>query len=195
MKKIFFSILALVFILGCKTTEDTSSKSDDPNAVKSHLDKKTNAEGPATILNGDFNVNTSYWECDTSGGQAKFTVVDGEAVVEIANAGTDTWSVGMYQHRMNFRKGYEYTVSFKARSLDPRVIHCYTGQNQAPYRTYGGETTNGFALTDVMTEYTYTFTSKVNDEYGQLSISLGRIKGTNETTVYVDDVVITEVAK
>lgn len=195
MKKILFSIMGLLFILSCQTTADNSSTNDDPNAVKGPMDKKADADAPAVVLNGDFAVNTSYWECDTSGGQATFTVVDGEVVVEIASAGTDTWSVGMYQHRMNLRKGYEYTVTFKARSIDPRVIHCYVGQNQAPYRTYGGETTNGFEITDVMTEYSYSFTSKVDDEYAQLAISLGRIKGTNETTLYFDDITITEVAK
>lgn len=195
MKKILLAMLALLFVMGCQTTGDAGAADmAAADAIPKDTDKEVKADEPVYILNGSFDENTGYWECDASGGSAGFAVVDGELEVQVDRAGSDTWSVGLYQPAVNIRKGYEYTVTFKARALAERNILAYIGEGQAPWRTYGGDTTNGFTLTDVMTEYSYTFTAGSTDKNSKMCFSFGRVKGENNTWIYIDDITMTEVA-
>lgn len=199
MKKLLLVTAILFYLVGCSSTE---SKKKAPAAASKSEPTKTilDEDRVAVIKNGTFeeglegDMGLTYWNKDSSGGSAIFTVLNGELKIEVSDPGPDLWSIGLYQPRVNIREGYTYRVTFKARSEDERNITSYFGKAAPPWTDYGGDTVTGFTLSKEMTEYEYTFTSPHSDIKAQMCFSFGNVGGQNATTIYLDDVVIQEIS-
>lgn len=192
MRKIALIVAAGLMVFSCSTTTAPAAKTEG-EATEMILDPNR----PALVQNGSFEEGDNglmFWNEDGTGGSATFTGKDGGLEISISDPGTETWSIGLYQPRVNIREGYTYTVSFKAKAEDERNITSYFGLAAPPWTVYGGDTVKGFTLTNEFLEYTYTFTSSFTDIKAQMCFALGNVGGVNATTIFIDEVTISEVA-
>jgi hypothetical protein len=160
--------------------------------------------GDEMVPNGDFSLGWAIWQTTTGleGGTANYSVVDEELVVEITGVSGGMWEPRLENRGITFEEGKIYEVSFDARALAPRAIHVQVGEllDAAPYFDDFHETKlEIFDLTTTMETYSFIFamTEPTNDN-GSLNFEMGTIEGTVGTdnlltTVYLDNVVITEV--
>jgi hypothetical protein len=139
------------------------------------------------IVNGDFSGGTSGWTPSAwspdGAAQGTATVVNGGLAYAIANGGTDTWNVQIFQTAVPFLKGVSYTLSFEASASQARAIQVYANQ---------GAFSKPVTLGTTVAKYDYTFVSD-STESGKLSFDIGGA-GSNGTTVYLDNVSIKSVA-
>lgn len=135
------------------------------------------------IVNGDFSNGTTGWTPSAwspDGGAAGTPSVQGGVFAyAVANGGTDTWNVQVFQTAVPFVKGTSYTLSFDASASAARSIKVYANQ---------GALDKAVSLGTTSATYTYAFTSD-STESGRLSFDLGG-PGAAGTTVQLDNVSI-----
>lgn len=74
------------------------------------------------VRNGDFHFGLAGWEPFTQGGAATFSGAGGEAVIDVANAGSAGWNVMLNQSGLQLEGGLSYVLSFEASSSMNRDI-------------------------------------------------------------------------
>ena len=99
------------------------------------------SENTNLIVNGRFDEGFKAWNESgifNEGGSAKGTaeVVDGKAVINITDVGTEDWHVQLIQKGLTLEEGASYKVSFEVTSTENRVIK-YVMQTSG-YAWYGG---------------------------------------------------------
>ncbi|HHV30127.1 MAG TPA: family 16 glycosylhydrolase [Clostridium sp.] len=152
------------------------------------------------ILNGTFDNDKEHWLEywggeweDVPEGEGNGTaigsckVTEGELEVDITKVGIKDYTPQIKQENLALQEGETYTVSFKARALDPRSIK--VDILDSTYNWYGGST---FDLTTEDDTYTFTFAANKSITDGVLTINLGTIsdKTSAATTVYLDDILL-----
>jgi hypothetical protein len=75
-----------------------------------------------TVQNGSFSNGTAGWRLDVPGGNGTFKVVNEEAVITVKDAGTEAWSIQLYQSGITFQGGKTYELSFDAKSAYGRSL-------------------------------------------------------------------------
>lgn len=147
------------------------------------------------IGNGDFSNDLTDWDTNadaSTDADAIFEVtVDNALKITITAAGTETWSVGLYQAPLTIENGESYTVSFKAKADATRQINALIGQSSGAYITYGN-----FSTPVTLTggagyqEYSFNFTMSYSaDSAAQIAFEFGNVgSGTNATVIYIDDI-------
>jgi beta-glucanase (GH16 family) len=137
------------------------------------------------LKNGNFALGLAAWEPFTQGGNAAFTVVNGEAKVAITNLGGEAWNVMLNQGNMAFSKGMEYVLSFDARASVNRDIEVAL-ENAAYTRRFQ---TGSIALTPVSKHFEYTFKMTVDDTLA-IKYILGKTAQGAVGDVYISNVVL-----
>lgn len=74
------------------------------------------------VLNGNFNYGKAYWTFDKPGGDASISFKNGAATVSAKNAGSEAWSLQLYQTNIVFEANKTYELTFKAKSSTGRSI-------------------------------------------------------------------------
>lgn len=79
------------------------------------------------VENGGFELSTAGWKFDTPGGAGTFKVVKGSgnnhyADIKVTSAGTEAWSVQLYQTGLRFEAGTTYEMSFEMSSEINRSV-------------------------------------------------------------------------
>lgn len=74
------------------------------------------------VLNGNFNYGKAYWTFDKPGGDASISFKNGTATVSAKNAGSEAWSLQLYQTNIVFEPNKTYELTFKAKSSSGRSI-------------------------------------------------------------------------
>ncbi|MBN1215812.1 MAG: glycoside hydrolase family 9 protein [Candidatus Lokiarchaeota archaeon] len=133
------------------------------------------------IINGDFSDGFDPWYNSLGWSSAVFStdVIDGEVVVDIADAGTADWHVLIRQGGLTLKPEIEYTLSFDARAAADRNIG-------AAIQIDGAWVTGTtFAITTEMTQYTWTFSvSQANEN----NVDVQFVMGMDNTNLYFDNV-------
>ncbi|GFP77204.1 carbohydrate binding domain-containing protein [Clostridium fungisolvens] len=137
------------------------------------------------LKNGDFALGLNAWEPFTQGANASFDVINGEAKVGVQSLGTEAWNVMLNQSNMKLSKGFEYIVSFDARSSVNRDIEA-TLENSSYTRRFD----SGFiALTPQTKHFEYSFKMTVDDVLA-LKFILGKTPQGAVGDVFIDNVVL-----
>jgi hypothetical protein len=140
------------------------------------------------VQNGDFSNGATGWSLynnAAAGASSTFSVVSGEAYIDIINGSTVTYYIQFKQNGLNVENGKSYTVSFDARSVSARPIEVEVIMDVTPYTSYSG--IKSFNLTTTKTNYNFTFTmSQPTDGNARLRFRLGN----NANSVYIDNVVL-----
>lgn len=144
------------------------------------------------IINGDFSdiLEEPWGHWAGEGGASSATIVDGVLVYNVTAVGNLTYSNQFSQVDRVVETGKIYQVSFKAKAdlARPMIVQL---ENRSNYVKYWGTTVE---LTTDWVTYTFAFeVTLASITTGKLGFFLGNI-GSNSvaTTVYLDDVVVTE---
>ena len=74
------------------------------------------------VQNGNFSYAGAYWTFDKPGGDATISYKNKEATVTAKNAGSEAWSLQLYQTNIVFEANKTYELTFKAKSSSGRSI-------------------------------------------------------------------------
>lgn len=150
------------------------------------------------IDNGDFSNGTTNWSSwwgDQWSGYALGTMTEqnSELKVAISQVGGASYAPQVFQKDLLFENGASYTVTFNARSEQPRKVNVNIGKeltNDPWFISY--MPTQTYDLTNEMKQHSFTFV--MNEETyndGKIVFELGNIAGGNAATnVYIDNVSI-----
>lgn len=144
-------------------------------------------EGQNLMVNGDFSDGTTGWELEVTG-VATWSIVNGEADVQIADGGNSATSIQLRQSGLKIEKGKTYQVSFEAYADAKRSIKADVIRNVPQYNAYSRIKT--FRLTTTKTRYSFQFTMDQNmDNDARLRFGLGN----SIIGVRIDNVLIREI--
>ncbi|PKK97759.1 MAG: hypothetical protein CVV57_10685, partial [Tenericutes bacterium HGW-Tenericutes-2] len=148
------------------------------------------------IVNGDFSevleLPWGHWAGD--GGASSVAIVDGVLNYTVTAIGNVTYSNQFSQTTRTIETGKLYQLQFKAKADDPRPMIVSIEDPGNGYLKYFTNTID--LSTEWVTYSMYITVSNPSTTTGKVGFFLGRI-GTNSvpTTVYLDDVVITELTE
>lgn len=74
------------------------------------------------VQNGTFAYGKAYWTFDKPGGTGSISFKNGEATISVTNAGSEAWSIQLYQMGIAFEANKTYELSFDAKSTSGRSI-------------------------------------------------------------------------
>jgi hypothetical protein len=139
------------------------------------------------LSNNDFSLGTKNWILHTQlGGEASCSADTGEMHIHISSAGNQIHSIILHQVGLTIEKGRTYTVSFQAYCASgTRNVYVKIGLAEEPW-TYYSEL-NSFRINSRKNTYSFEFTMKnPTDNNAHLEFQFG----TNDTDVYLDDIVL-----
>jgi Carbohydrate binding domain./Bacterial Ig-like domain (group 3). len=159
--------------------------------------------GDDMVPNGDFGLGWAIWSATTGveGGNATYTVEDGELIVNISSVAGAMWEPRLENIGIQFEQGKIYNVQFDARAAAPRAINVQVGEllPAAPWFTdFKPTTPTIFDLSTTMKTFNFSFQMDLEtNPRGSLLFEMGTVPGTVGTdnlltTVYMDNVVIRE---
>ncbi|MFA5007218.1 MAG: immunoglobulin-like domain-containing protein [Candidatus Izemoplasmatales bacterium] len=148
------------------------------------------------IVNGDFSevleLPWGHWAGD--GGASSATIVDGVLNYVVTAIGNLTYSNQFSQTGRTVENGKIYQLTFLAKADDPRPMIIMLEDPGNGYLKYFQTTID--LTTDWVTYSMYIVVTGPTTSTGKLGFFLGRIGTTSvPTTVYMDDVVITELTE
>jgi hypothetical protein len=83
----------------------------------------------------------------------------------------EDWKISLWSNTFGIEIGFEYTLTFDAKSAAPRPITLFAAQSNAPYRLISSATS--FDLKGNWTSYAFRFRPSASEPAGRLQISLG----------------------
>jgi hypothetical protein len=142
------------------------------------------------VTNSTFDKNITPWQFNINGdANARVSVVNEEARIEIIRNGTEDWHIQFIYGSFPLKKGYTYTLTFDAYASDLATILFSIGKNEEDYAYAYYDYVD---LTTGKTTFSYTFT------YEEETLSRARIAFecglTNAQYVYFDNVYLYETA-
>ncbi len=149
--------------------------------------------GENILANGDFENGTEGWEGfgdAISPAVGTLSVIDGKAVMNVENVGSDDWNVQLKHFGLVIEQGSTYKLTFKGSSTVAREITLNV--MSSTYSWYGG---SGFTLDEETKEYSFTFTmnNETNTDAG-LFISMGKIGEAQPSVITLDDIVLEKIS-
>ncbi|WP_232324786.1 carbohydrate binding domain-containing protein [Halobacillus mangrovi] len=133
------------------------------------------------LKNGDFANGMEAWSPYIHyDAQANVSAINEMLKVDIENGGNETWSVLVEQPGLALSKNITYTLSFKAKSTNPRDIEV-TMENAA-YHRYLSEVVS---LTDEMQTYEFEW-DMTEDDTTSLKFLMGKFADSHE--ISIDDI-------
>jgi endoglucanase len=135
--------------------------------------------GPEQVVNGHFDRGTASWSAYAT---TSFGVVDGEGCALVPGGLANAWDAGVVQD-LPLVAGSAYTLTFRARASAPLPIRVVVQSADAPYTSTFEDRP---AVAAGPATYTYTFTSGLGTDRGQLAFQIGGAPV--ENTVCLDDV-------
>lgn len=151
------------------------------------------------LKNGQFKNELGNWNTNIAsyaGAVADITVVDEVLQMAISNLGENPWEVQVSQKGIKLEKGKTYQVGFKASSEEATKLKVSIGHEAEDY-SYTNYLTDDkvFDMTDTQNGYSFRFTmSNETDVDAKISLDAGKQEGAVPTTIYIDDIYLTEVA-
>lgn len=172
-----------IWLLELKAFEDVVNMY--PKPVIAGIDRSENI-----LSNGTFDTDLSNWGTEAyDGSDPTYTSVNGEAVISLTNDGANAGSVQMHTSNFGLQKDYRYTVSFDAKAAAARNIQVRLSKNDLNPNAEGTYLLETIALSEAMTNYSFSVDFTAMDESGRLAFLFGEM-GTD--TVTIDNVVISE---
>lgn len=164
-------------------------------------------EGPAPvegqmIINGDFSAGIAGWN-DASvnfigeGAAMALAVEDGELKVVFTAGWGGAHTPRFGQAGITFEQGKTYEVSFRAKALEPKLVHLQVGEllSGAPWFTdFKALQTEIRTITTEWADYSYKFTMHLaTNTNGAVLFEIGTIQGVaTSTTLWFDDIDVVE---
>ncbi len=138
------------------------------------------------VQNGDFDNGTTDWTLFQFGSASGNLSIEANsfAKVDVTNAGTSTWHLALRQAGLFLENGKTYYLRMQAYADAPRDAPIIISKSGGAQYAYIGQ-----SLTTTPTTYEHQFT--MNDATDANAV-FGLNVGTNSTTVYVDNISISE---
>lgn len=125
-----------------------------------------------TIYQSDFANNDSGWTLNKDKGVGTIQRVDGALVVDIQNAGSNSWDLQIVKSNVSLQKGKNYLITLEASSTSDRINSTYVGLNAPNWDVYSG--VRSFDTTSATKKIYHLFMLKDTDvSNGRLVIDLG----------------------
>jgi endoglucanase len=122
---------------------------------------------PEQVENGGFEEGTSGW---FTYGTTTAGVENGQLCADVPGGLANPWDAGIGQNGVALVQGAEYSFSFRASADPPSTVRAAVQLGEEPWTAALSETV---AITATSTVYTYTFTSPVGSENGQVVLQVG----------------------
>ncbi|NQT24340.1 carbohydrate-binding protein [candidate division KSB1 bacterium] len=152
--------------------------------------------GPTNLIsNGEFDNGTTDWGIDNNGGATAVVTAVTDAGLSGVNAaqitmpdgGTENWHV-QFEQVFGLESGKTYEITFMAKADASKQIQLTFQQTVDPYANYW--VNSGITIgTSAATYGPYTYNCDVSDSGAKFKFHIGG----NTTTIYIDNIVITEV--
>lgn len=143
------------------------------------------------LENGDFSQKEKHWGTFlSSGGSASVNYDKNQAKIKISKTGSVNYGVQFYYDGFRIYHDGQYTLSFKAKSDNPKGCEVRIQLNGGDYHAYAIET---FTFTQEEQEFSIDFTmNDDSDMMPRLAFNMGRHDGLDQgempTTVILKDV-------
>ncbi|HZJ89350.1 MAG TPA: carbohydrate binding domain-containing protein [Bacilli bacterium] len=166
--------------------------------TKSTKYRSINVIKGVNVENGAFEFGKAYWTFDQPGGTGTFNVVNEQAVIEVTNAGSEAWSIQLYQTGIQFEANKTYELSFIAKSDYGRSVSAgfENVSNNYAMMVAGYQAVQ---LTSEFTRYSVLCTTTVAVGYVKVVIYLGQgltvdshASRTNPIDITIDDIRVRE---
>lgn len=175
-----------IWLLELMAFEDVANVYPKP-AGTAKVDRAINMIG-----NGTFTNDLTGWMTEKyDGATPVFAAVGGQAKITTTAQGTGSGSIQLHTEGFGLKRNYRYQVSFKAKADAARNLQVRLAEDQLNPSGPGTYLLQTVALSTALTSYSYNVDFTAADNPGRLAFLLGNM-GTS--TVYIDDVVIKEVA-
>lgn len=151
---------------------------------------------PNLLVNGDFENGTYPWVMelhDVANAQLfadSNNPFEGNACarVEVSSTTSTIWHIQFEQFGMSIDNGKSYTISFAARTNEPKSVWGYVGRHNTPWNGYGGSTID---LTTQWQVFTFTVTpNETNIGQTRFAVMLS-YEGAAPATYWFDDLKMT----
>lgn len=144
------------------------------------------------LPNADFAAGSQGWNFYSSdNGQLAIAGSDGKLRIDVGTSGTNPWDRQVYMEGITYKQGYQYTLSFKARSSKlPRSLNVSLGWLSETY-AWTGYHSEIVQLSETEELYTIHFTvDSATNSNARVSFELGNITGgnTGDLSVWIDDI-------
>jgi beta-glucanase (GH16 family) len=131
------------------------------------------------LIGGGFNEGLEGWDLFKVDGipevePTKVEWVNGSAVIDIADPGSEEWHIQFKRERLELKQGRSYKLSFTASSTVERDIKALLQKNGGDYKVYNKEETIQLTTTPQQFESVFTMTAATDPE-AVLQFSLGKI--------------------
>jgi endoglucanase len=123
--------------------------------------------GPEQVANGDFSQGMLGW---FAYGTSSAGVTGGQLCAEVPGGLANPWDAGIGQNNVPLLAGSEYTFSFDASAGPPATVRAAVQLNEEPFTAAFSQ---DIPLTAAAATYTYTFTSPVTSDNGQVVFQVG----------------------
>lgn len=124
---------------------------------------------------------------ENGAGEAEISFKDKKATFYITNVGTQNWHVGLNQTGFKFKKGYDYTLTFKASSDKARNIQASFQNGDSVLKS------EPVSLTNDMLSFEVKYSHNSADVDGKLQFNLGKVDDTAVASkVTIQDVILVE---
>ncbi|MBK8622946.1 MAG: Ig-like domain-containing protein [Saprospiraceae bacterium] len=148
------------------------------------------------ITNREFDEGTAGWDLYNQNGAASTRTVDNTSQlsgknsmrINISAATGTNWHIQFLQSNILLEAGKSYQVSFMGRAAANRTITVFTDLGASPFTTYFSQNVN---LTSAAQTFTFTYTQNATTSIGRLGFNLGQ----SNQTVWIDNVIFTEVCQ
>ena len=137
------------------------------------------------VYESNFSSTISEWDLrNNSGASSTKQRTDDQMVISISTTSGSGWHIQLLKYGIKLEAGKRYRVRFKAWADGERSITAYVGEGVEPWGAYGNY--NGFTLTDITKEYSYTLDMTKNDNDARIKFDLG----TSDANVHFEYVVL-----
>ncbi|WP_426451322.1 carbohydrate binding domain-containing protein [Paenibacillus sp. S-38] len=151
-------------------------------------------QGVNLLPNSDFSQGTSGWvSYSPEADQLTVSAAEEQLKIDIGTPGSNPWDRQVFLEGVAFQEGYNYTLTFKARTTKtPRKMNVSTGRlSGAPDYVWTGYHSEVIELTAEEQTHTVNFdVRQPTNASGRVSLELGNIDGggSGGLSVYIDDI-------
>ncbi|AEI42402.1 carbohydrate binding domain-containing protein [Paenibacillus mucilaginosus] len=151
-------------------------------------------QGINLLPNSDFSQGTSGWASySPEADQLMVSAAEEQLKIDIGTPGSNPWDRQVFLEGVAFQEGYNYTLTFKARTTKtPRKMNVSTGRlSGAPDYVWTGYHSEIIDLTAEAQTHTVNFdVRQPTNHSGRVSLELGNIDGGDSggLSVYIDDI-------
>ncbi len=194
-KSFWWKVPSAVFGSSCKILVSSTDGKIADTSDSFKIVEASAVEDGEMLKNGDFLDSTDWVFNAYSPAKAKGSIQNEQYVIKVDTAGNEPWQAQLEQRNLTIATGKTYKLQFDAYSSSARNIYVNLGEQDSPYRSaIGGPQLCQIGIKkEPYIIYLYVDPAKIESGYKLSEVRLEFNCGSEEGTVYLDNVSLIEV--